>query len=61
MEALLLGLLAYLVLILVPMIGWMMNLNVLIAMIGQEISTEFILRLVGVPLMPLGAIMGYFV
>lgn len=42
------------------LIGWVLNLIDLIGMIGQEISTEFILRIVGVPIVPLGSIMGYF-
>jgi hypothetical protein len=42
-------------------IGWVLNIIQIIAMIGGEFTAELVVRLVGVPVVPLGAILGYFV
>jgi hypothetical protein len=41
-------------------IGWCMNAYHLFTMIGQPVGTEFILRIVGIFVAPLGSIMGLF-
>lgn len=47
--------------IIAGMIGWVMNLLSLIKMLGDPVVTPlFIARLVGVPIAPLGAILGWF-
>ena len=40
--------------------GWIANVVKLIGMINQDISTLFILRIVGIFLAPFGCILGYF-
>ena len=40
--------------------GWVMNIVNLFGTIGSSIDAEFVLRLVGVFVAPLGAILGYF-
>ena len=40
--------------------GWVMNIVNLFGMIDASIDAEFVLRLVGVFVAPLGAILGYF-
>ena len=42
------------------LVGWVMNIAELIGMIGASIDAEFVLRLVGVFVAPLGAVLGYF-
>lgn len=40
--------------------GWFMNAYHIFTMIGQPIGTEFIIRIVGVFVAPIGSIMGLF-
>ena len=54
-----LAMLAFLCVFLVAVIGWVRNIFILIGMASAEISAEFVLRLVGIPFAPLGAVMGY--
>jgi hypothetical protein len=42
-------------------IGWVINIVKLVGLIGADIGTEFVLRVVGVIVAPLGSIMGWFV
>lgn len=41
--------------------GWVMNIIALVNMMGNEIGGEFILRCIGIPTVPLGIVMGWFV
>lgn len=41
------------------MIGWVLNIIKLVGMIDGEITTMFVLRVVGIFAAPLGAILGY--
>lgn len=40
-------------------VGWVANIVKLIYMIGSDVTTMFIVRIVGVFAAPLGAILGY--
>ena len=41
--------------------GWIANIVKFVGMIGaNEITTMFLARLVGIPVGPLGAVLGYF-
>ena len=41
--------------------GWIANLVKFVGMIGaNEVTTMFIARVVGIPVGPLGAVLGYF-
>ena len=51
---------AILVVFIAGIVGWVMNIVNLIGTIGSSIDAEFVLRLVGVFVAPLGAILGYF-
>ena len=51
---------AILVVFFAGLVGWVMNIAELIGMIGASIDAEFVLRLVGVFVAPLGAVLGYF-
>lgn len=42
------------------LVGWVMNVFDLIGMIGASVDAEFVLRIVGVFVAPLGAVLGYF-
>ena len=42
-------------------VGWIMNIVKLVGMIGGVAGMEFILRIVGIPVGPLGVVMGLFV
>jgi hypothetical protein len=55
-------LIAWMVFVVILMVGWVINIIKLLTMVsaGAEITTLFIVRLVGVPLAPLGAVMGWF-
>lgn len=41
------------------LIGWFMNIYKFIGMFGEEITTRFIVRCVGIFFAPLGAVLGY--
>lgn len=42
-------------------VGWVTNLVKFVGMIGDnEVTTMFIARVVGIPVGPLGAVLGYF-
>lgn len=44
-------------------VGWIFNIIHLVSMVGSEtvvFTVEFVLRIVGIFVMPLGAIMGFF-
>lgn len=53
---------AYILFILGLLIGWVMNLIEVInlGLSASPLTTEFIVRLIGVPVGPLGGIMGWF-
>lgn len=51
---------AYLILVVLCAIGWIMNVVSIIHTIDMPISGLFILRCVGVVLFPLGVILGWF-
>ena len=51
---------AILIVFFAGLVGWVMNIAELIGMIGASIDAEFVLRLVGVFVAPLGAVLGYF-
>ena len=41
--------------------GWIANIVKFVGMIGEnEVTTMFLARLVGIPVGPLGAVLGYF-
>jgi hypothetical protein len=42
------------------LIGWVLNIMTIFNTINLPINGEFILRIIGVPMAPLGAILGYF-
>jgi hypothetical protein len=51
----------WILIVLAAIVGWVMNVVKLIGMIGDGgITTMFVARIVGVPVGPLGAILGYF-
>ena len=51
---------AILIVFFAGVVGWVMNIAELIGMIGASLDAEFVLRLVGVFVAPLGAVLGYF-
>lgn len=49
-------------LIAIIVVGWVMNIISLVGLgLDQALTVEGVLRIVGIPLAPLGAVMGYFV
>jgi hypothetical protein len=52
--------LALLSFIVAMFVGWCMNVYQLFEMIGEPLGTEFVLRIVGVFVAPMGSIMGLF-
>ena len=63
MKHIKLSLVPYLILlsfVLAAITGWFMNAYHLFTMIGEPVGTEFILRIVGIFVAPLGSIMGLF-
>jgi hypothetical protein len=50
---------AFVIVIVGAVLGYMMNLAKLVGLIGQDVSAELFIRLVGI-LPPVGAIMGWF-
>jgi len=51
--------LVWFVLVVGGMIGWVLNIIKLVGMIDSEITTMFVLRIVGIFAAPLGAVLGY--
>ena len=51
---------AILVVFIAAIVGWVMNVVELIGTMGSGIDAEFVFRLVGVVVAPLGAVLGYF-
>lgn len=42
-------------------VGWIANIVKFVGMIGSnEVTTMFLARLIGIPVGPLGAVLGYF-
>lgn len=55
---LMIGYILFLVLII---IGWIININAIVSMAGPgDVSTEFVLRCIGIIIFPIGALFGYF-
>lgn len=54
-----LAILYFLVLIAI-VVGWCMNLVHVIGSLSGEFTTELVVRLVGIPVFPLGVICGWF-
>jgi hypothetical protein len=54
------GFLAWLVLLLGLVIGWVMNIIDIVHGLGGPITAMFVARLVGVFALPLGGVLGYF-
>ncbi len=57
------GIMFYLVLVVLGIIGWVMNIVKLLDMLDQEVTTVtmlFILRCIGIVVAPFGAILGWF-
>jgi hypothetical protein len=52
--------LGLLIIVITAIVGWVMNLFELFHMIGEPIGTEFIIRIVGIFVAPIGTIMGFF-
>ncbi len=50
---------AFILLWIAVFFGWIMNIYKLAGMFGEEISTWFIARIVGIFFAPLGAVLGY--
>lgn len=53
----------YVIAMLVGIYGWVNNIVKIVGLIGTDISTiavELIIRLIGVPFTPLGAVAGFF-
>lgn len=52
---------AYIAFIAIVFIGWVMNILALVHMGSDTILSGLgVLRIIGVPMVPLGAVMGYF-
>jgi len=47
--------------ILAGIVGWIMNIVKLVAQFDADLTAEIVLRIVGIPVAPIGAIMGLFV
>ena len=41
-------------------VGWVMNIVKIFYLFNADVSAEIIIRLFGIPIVPLGAIAGYF-
>lgn len=54
------GVLSYLGIIAAGVIGWIMNIFALIGTVNGPLDGVFVLRIVGIFVAPLGAIMGLF-
>lgn len=53
----------YILVMLAAVYGWVSNIVKIVGLIGSDISTiavELIIRLIGVPVAPLGAVAGFF-
>ncbi|CUA90975.1 hypothetical protein Ga0061061_11727 [Chelatococcus sambhunathii] len=53
--------LAWLVIVLTALVGWVMNIIALVGMLDGAVTALFIARIVGVFIAPLGAVLGLFV
>jgi hypothetical protein len=49
----------YAAFLVVAICSWIANIVKLVGLIGADITTEFVLRIVGVPFAPLGVVMGW--
>ncbi len=54
------GIIAWAILLLVLGVGWVMNIVTIIGMLSDPITGMFIFRCVGIFVMPLGGVLGYF-
>ena len=52
--------LIYVVVILAALVGWVLNIVDILAVVNDPITPMFILRIVGIFIFPLGAVLGYF-
>ena len=53
----------YIVVLLLAVYGWVTNIFKILGLIGSDVSTvavELIIRLIGIPVAPLGAVAGFF-
>lgn len=53
----------YVLVMLAAVYGWVSNIVKIVGLIGSDVSTvavELIIRLIGVPVAPLGAVAGFF-
>lgn len=50
---------AFILVWIAALVGWLMNIYKLVGMFGEEITTWFIARCVGIFFAPLGAVIGY--
>lgn len=51
--------LAWILIVAIATVGWVMNIVKLVGMLDGEVTTMFIARIVGVFAAPLGAVLGY--
>lgn len=49
----------YLVLLVAAIIGWVCNIVALVGMVSGPVNAELIIRIIGVPVAIIGAIMGW--
>ena len=59
-TAALIWVLFWIVVIIAGVVGWVLNLIQLFGMWSQEITTELVIRIIGVPIPIIGAIAGWF-
>jgi hypothetical protein len=52
--------LAYFLVLILIGIGWVMNVISIVNTISDPISGMFVLRCVGIPIVPLGGVLGWF-
>lgn len=50
---------AFLIVWLAAIVGWIMNIYKFVSMFGEEVTTWFIARAIGIFFAPLGAVIGY--
>lgn len=53
------ALLAYFLILIALILGWILNLVKLFGIVNDPINGMFILRCIGIPFAPLGSILGY--
>jgi len=51
--------LAYFTVLIVGVVGWVSNIVIMIGQMDETFTGEFLLRMLGIVLVPLGAVMGY--